>query len=146
MRAHPRMLRRQAIIWSLLLPGAALLGWFALPMSTRMQFTGLQVATLAFFVLIMLSIVWILAVGYVRADADGVQFRNGFKTHALQWSEIESIRFRAGDHWPFVELGESDVPMIGIQRSDGHHAEQDVAALRTLWAAGRRPRQDPELG
>lgn len=136
--AHPRLLRRQAIIWSVLLPGAALLGWFALPAAIRVQFTGLQLATLVFFILIMLGIIWVLAVGYVKADAHGVRFRNGVKAHRFAWQEIDAIRYRPGDHWPFVEMGDTDLPMIGIQRSDGPLADEDVAALRSLLAASQR--------
>lgn len=137
--AHPRLLRRQAVIWSIILPGAALLGWFGLPEMIRVQFSELQLATLIFFILIMLGIIWALALGYVHGDAEGVTFRNGFRTHHLPWSEVESIRYRPGDHWPFVDLADSDLPMIGIQRSDGPLADTDVAGLRALLDASRGP-------
>lgn len=138
--AHPHMLRRQASIWTVAMGGAALLGWFMLPASIRSLFTVAQVATLAFFLVFMLAVVWILALGWVKAGPQGLAFRNGLRTHQLPWHAVEGIRFRAADHWAFVDLtDDTDKPLLGIQRSDGPLADADVAALRALHAryAGR---------
>lgn len=133
--AHPRMLRRQALIWTVVLGGAAVFGWFALPASIRVLFTGLQVGTLLFFLLFMLGIVWVAAFGYVKAGPHGLTFRNGLRTHHVGWAQVEGIRYRSADHWAFVDLtDETDRMLLGIQRSDGHLADEDVAALRALHA------------
>lgn len=132
--AHPRVLRRHATIWTILLPGAALLGWFALPATVRAQFTGFQVATLLFFVVVMLAIVWALAACRVQAGPGGVRFRNGLAVREVPWREVAAVRFRQGDAWAFLELGAVDHPLIGIQRVDRGHVEEDVARLRELHA------------
>ncbi len=136
-KAHPRVLRRQAVIWSLLLPGAALLGWFTLPVNIRVQFTAFQISTLLFFMAIMLGIVWAVAACWVRGDAEGVTFRNGFRVHRVRWDAVDDIRFWPGDAWAFLELGDVDRALLGIQRTDGEAALADIEDLRALRAAAR---------
>lgn len=130
--AHPRMLRRQALIWSVLLPGMALFGWFALPASIRVQFTPFQIATLVFFLFVMLGMVWSMAGCWVKAGPGGVRFRNGLRVHEVPWGEIAAVRYRPGDAWAFLELGALDHPLLGVQRSDRGHVDADVARLREL--------------
>ena len=136
-KAHPRVLRRQAIIWSLVLPGAAVLGWFTLPASLRAQFTAFQVSTLLFFIAVMLGIVWIVAACWVRADAQGISFRNGLKVDRIEWDAVDGVRFWPGDAWAFLDVGDDDRPLLGIQRTDGEATLADIADLRALHAAAR---------
>ena len=52
------------------------------------------------------------------------------------WDEVESIRYRDGDHWAFVELTDtSDRPLLGIMRSDGDIADEKVAQIRAVARA-----------
>ncbi|MBK8462607.1 MAG: PH domain-containing protein [Nigerium sp.] len=133
MEAHPHMLRRQALIWTVVMGGSAVFGWFALPANVRALFTGFQVATLAFFVVVMLSIVWALGLGFVKAGPEGLLFRNGVRTRQVPWADVVSIRYTSADHWAFVELADdSDRPLLGIQRSDGALADEQVARLRAV--------------
>ncbi|MDO5533749.1 MAG: PH domain-containing protein [Propionibacteriaceae bacterium] len=133
--AHPHMIRRQAAIWTVVLGGSAVFGWFMLPAGIRALFTELQVLTLAFFVVFMLGVVWSVALGYVKAGPSGLKFRNGLNTRELAWSEVESIRYLPADHWAFVELtDDSDRALLGIQRSDGPKAQEQVDALRAVAA------------
>lgn len=133
--AHPRMIRRQASIWTIVLGGGAVFGWFMLPAEIRALFTVPQVATLAFFVAFMLAIVWTVALGYVKAGPQGLRFRNGLRTHEVSWSQVESIRYRPADHWAFVDFNDdTDRPLLGIQRSDGPLAEKQVDDLRAVAA------------
>lgn len=130
--AHPRMVRRQAILWSILLPGSAVLGWFMLPQNVRVLFSELQIGTLIFFVLVMLTIVWVMAICSVRAGPEGVVVRNGLRQHFVPWQEIASVRYWPGDSWAFLEKGTLDQPVLAIQRVDGRYATDDVEVLREL--------------
>ena len=133
--AHPHMMRRQASIWTIVLGGGAVFGWFMLPADVRVLFTAFQVATLAFFVAFMLGIVWTVALGYVKAGPAGLKFRNGLNTREVPWSDVEAIRYFPADHWAFVELtDDSDRALLGIQRSDGPLAEKQVDDLRAVAA------------
>jgi len=131
--AHPHLLRRQALIWTVVMFGAALFGWFSLPAAIRGMFTLPQTLTLLFFLAFMLGIVWVVASGFVRADAEGLWGRNGFRRYRYRWDEVESIRYRDSDHWAFVELNDAtDRPILGIMRSDGDAAQGKVDQLRAL--------------
>ncbi|WP_232549687.1 PH domain-containing protein [Propioniciclava soli] len=142
--AHPRMVRRQAILWSIVLPGAALLGWFMLPASIRVLFTGLQIGTLVFFVLIMLGIVWVMAMCWVKAGPEGVVLRNGLKRYHVPWDAVAAVRYWPGDSWAFLEKGHLDQPVLALQRVDGRYTDEDVEVLRELHAryAPVRPASD----
>lgn len=142
--ARPRVVTANAIAWSIVLPGAALLGWFALAPDIRALFTAFQIATLIFFLLFMLGFVWVIALSYVRADAAGLRFRNGLRTHRVGWDEVLGIRYAPGDAWAFVQLdgsgGRGDVdrlPLMGIMRTDKQRADRLVADLRSLQAAAQ---------
>lgn len=138
--AHPHLLRRQAVLWTIVMGGAALLGWFMLPAAIRAMFTLPQILTLAFFLVFMLGVVWTVASGWVRADASGLSGRNGLRNYRIGWNEIDSIRYRDGDHWAFVELNDTtDRPLLGIMRSDGEMADDKVEELRALAARHIRP-------
>ena len=133
--AHPHMLRRQAAIWTIVMGGAAVFGWFMLPQNIRVLFNGVQIATLIFFVAVMLGIVWAAALGYVKAGPQGMKFRNMAVTHEIPWSEIASVRFGPADHWAFVELADtSDRPVLGIMRSDGRLAQEQFDGLAAVAA------------
>lgn len=129
---RPRASLRMAISLSSSLVLASILGWVMTPVVIRDQFTPVQVLTLLFFLAIMIVVALGIGLSYVRADAEGLTFRNGAKTHEVPWSEVKAFRYRDGDPWPFV-LVRSEVeqrPMLGIQRSDRDYAEQCVAELR----------------
>lgn len=131
--AHPHMLRRQAAIWTLVLGGGAVFGWFMLPANIRTLFTAFQVWTLVFFVAVMLGIVWALALGNVKAGPSGMRFRNLVTTHEVPWSQIASVRFTPADHWAFIELVDtSDRPVLGIMRSDGALAQEQFDGLKAV--------------
>ena len=133
--AHPHMLRRQAAIWTIVMGGAAVFGWFMLPQNIRVLFNGFQIATLIFFVAVMLGIVWAAALGYVKAGPQGMKFRNMAVTHEIPWSEMASVRFGPADHWAFVELADiSDRPVLGIMRSDGRLAQEQFDGLAAVAA------------
>ncbi|HHU37715.1 MAG TPA: PH domain-containing protein [Propionibacterium sp.] len=133
--AHPHMLRRQAAIWTLVMGGGMVFGWFMLPANIRDLFNGFQIATLIFFVVVMLGIVWAVALSSVKAGARGLRFRNLFTTHDVPWHEVASVRFTPADHWAFVELADtSDRPVLGIQRSDGPLAQRQFDELNGVAA------------
>lgn len=138
--AHPHMLRRQATVWAILMPAAALFGWFALPVNVRTLFTVPQVLTLLFFLAVMLGIVAVLSAGWIKAGPAGVRYRNGLRTHEVPWDQITGIRYWSADHWPFLELvGDEERALLGIMRSDGPLADQQVAEFRAVAARYLHP-------
>ena len=139
---RPRRLRRIAVGIAVALAGLTAYGWFALPAEIRVLFTLSQRLTLlgvlAFLVLVMVA----LAMSVVRADADGLWFRNGLRTHRVPWDRVHQIILRRGDPWAFVLLTPADgTPftvdldaekrqLMAVQYGDGAAAQIGVEELR----------------
>ena len=139
---RPRRLRRIAVSFAVVLAVLTGFGWFALPENIRLLFTLSQRLTLlalvAFLVLVMLA----LGLSVLRADADGLWFRNGLRTHQVPWSRVHQIVLRRGDPWAFVLLTPADgTPfsvdldaekrqLMAVQYGDGAAAQIGVEELR----------------
>jgi hypothetical protein len=139
---RPRRLRVVAGLFAAALAVLTLYGWFALPSEIRVLFTLSQrltlLAVLAVLVLVMVS----LAMSVVRADADGLWFRNGLRTHTVPWNRVHQIILRRGDPWAFVLLTPADGrpftadldaekrQLMALQYGDGAAAQVGVEELR----------------
>jgi hypothetical protein len=110
-------------------------GWVAMPAQTRDLFTAPQLVTLASFVVVMIGFMMSVGLSYVRADADGLTFRNGLRTHHLDWSQVSGFRFTENDPWAYVLTeGEPDQrPLLGLQRTDRARAEASFLMLKAAW-------------
>lgn len=129
---RPRVLLGHAIVWTVVLVLFFGLGFFAFPPQIRALFTPLQLATLVFFLAFMLGFIWVLASCYVRADAEGLTYRNGLATHRTPWADVAGIRYRDGDAWAFVLLDAAGTrrALMGVMRTDGRRALAAVEDLR----------------
>ena len=89
----------------------------------------------------IVGFLWALAASYVRADAAGVTFRNGLRTHTIAWEDMHRILLRPGDAWVLLLIRPDDGPMesdvdaerrhmLGIQAGDGPSAQAAVEDLR----------------
>lgn len=138
---RPRVLRRHATVWSVVLVLFFVLGFFAFPPEIRALYNAFQIATLIFFLVFMLGFLWALAGCYVKADATGVTYRNGLVTHRTAWTEVHGIRYRDGDSWPFLLFDDHGTrkALMGIMRNDGQRAVDAVAEIRRLAAAAVTP-------
>jgi hypothetical protein len=145
---RPRLLRLVAIVASCSLLVLSFVGWFGLPASLRDQFTPSQIVTLLMILAFIVGFLWALAASYVRADAAGLTFRNGLRTHTIAWADIHRILLRPGDAWVLLLIRPDDGPMendvdaerrhlLGIQAGDGPSAQAAVEDLRQRWAAAR---------
>lgn len=132
---RPRRSLLTASVLSAVLLVAAGVGWVALPTDVRDLFTPVQLLTLALFVLVMLGLMMSIGLSYVRADATGLTFRNGLRTHHLDWSEVSAFRFTENDPWAYVLTdGDPDQrPLLGLQRTDQARAEAAFTALEAAW-------------
>ena len=132
---RPRRALLTACALSAVLLTAAVAGWVAMPTQTRDLFTAPQLLTLAFFVLVMIGFMMSVGLSYVRADAAGLTFRNGLRTHHLEWSQVTGFRFTENDPWAYVLTdGDPDQrSLLGLQRTDRARAEEAFAALNAAW-------------
>ncbi|MFT4217787.1 MAG: PH domain-containing protein [Micropruina sp.] len=133
---RPRASLRMGISLSTSLVLASFLGWTMTPQHIRDLFTPVQVLTLLLFLALMVGGALALGLSYVRADVEGLTFRNGVRTHVVPWTEVKAFRYRDGDPWAFVVVRGviEQRPLLGIQRSDRDLAEANVADLRARLA------------
>ena len=77
---RPRRLRLVASSFAVALVLLTLYGWFALPAEIQVLFTLSQRLTLLGVLAVLVGVMVLLALSVVRADADGLWFRNGLRT------------------------------------------------------------------
>jgi len=139
---RPRRLRVVAIVLAVVLTAATLFGWFALPKDIRVLFTPSQLATLLGLLAVLLLVMFSLAFSVVRADRDGLRFRNGLRTHTVPWDRVHKVILRRGDPWAMLLLTPSDgrpftadldaekQQLMAVQYGDGASAQMSVEELR----------------
>ncbi|MDO4718134.1 MAG: PH domain-containing protein [Propionibacteriaceae bacterium] len=125
-----------ALVGSIVLMVLAMYGWFSLGQEIRAKVTEFQLATLIFFVLVMVAIM--LSIGYSRmwANDDGVTVRNMFRVRTFALSDIVGVRFREGDPWAFLLLRDEGAEepkrhaILAIQSLERGEATTKVLRLR----------------
>lgn len=132
---RPRATLIMALVLSAVLVLASAIGWRLLPADIQVLFTGEQLATLVFFILVMIAVMLGIALSSVRADGDGLVVRNGPRAHRIAWSQVEGFRFTQHDPWAYVLVSEEPGtrPLIALQRVDGDRARSAVAELTAMW-------------
>lgn len=134
--ARPHRPLWTAVALSVVLVAASVLGYAALGAETQARFTPLQLGTLILFLIVMVAMMMIPATSWIRADSEGVSFRNGLRVRRLPWEAVESItaphrssfarlvlnpEFRTDDHDAYL--------ILGIQAADGDRARRAVDDL-----------------
>jgi len=139
---RPRRLRVVAGLFAAALAVLTLVGWFALPTEIRVLFTLSQRLTLLAVLAVLVVVMAALAFSVVRADAEGLWFRNGFRTHSVPWVRVHQVILRRGDPWAFVLLTPADGrpftvdldaekrQLMALQYGDGAAAQVGVEELR----------------
>lgn len=133
-------LRFFVLLSSLALVLLSFVFWVALPPNLKAEFTLSQAVTLLIILGLFVFALLIIGSGVVRADADGLYFRNGLSRHRYPWSRVHHVVLRPGDAWAHVLLIPTDRPvtekadlehrmLMGIQTGDGTYATEAVADL-----------------
>jgi hypothetical protein len=140
--ARPHRVRVIAIIATLALCVLTAIGWLLLPVEVRALFTLSQRLTLLGVLALLIVGMVALASCYVRADANGLQIRNGLRVHAVPWDRVHKIILRSGDPWalllikpedgrPFeADLDAEKRQLMGIQTVGGLLAKAAVNELK----------------
>lgn len=122
--------------------------WVALPPNLKAEFTLSQAVTLLIILALFVVALFVIGSGVVRADADGLSFRNGLSRSRYPWSRVHRVVLRDGDAWAHVLLVPTDRPLetdadldhrmlMGIQRGDGAYATEAVGDLNRRARAHR---------
>lgn len=141
--ARPRRVFVGAIAATGALLSGSLYAWFAMPAEIRQQFNIAEVGTLALILAILIFLVWLIGASSVRADAQGIRFRNGLRVHRFAWSEVAGFQLRESDPWVRIvlyatiqdgaEAGEHiTLGIVGLQPSDGPRAMAAIDHIREL--------------
>ena len=140
--AWPRRLRIFGFAITVALCALTAFWWFALPAEIRELFTLSQRLTLLGVLALLVGVILAVAMSSVRADAEGVQIRNGLRRYAVPWPRVHKIIFRSGDPWAQlllipddgrgfeVSLDAEKRQLMGIQAVDGAQAHAAVEELR----------------
>jgi hypothetical protein len=93
-------------------------------------FTGSQIGTLVVIYLGIVVGLHGIARSHVRASDAGLEIRNGYRTHAIAWSEIRGISMPPGAPWPTLLHGDDErIMLFALQRSDGPRTAKAVDEL-----------------
>jgi hypothetical protein len=128
--------RLAAVGFGGLLVGAFLALWFTFPPETRAQFSVLQRATVIFFILVGVGLLYGLARSRVTAAEDGIVVVNGYRKRSYDWAELVAVRMPRGAPWPTADIADGTaISMLGIQGSDGSRATTAVREINALLDA-----------
>lgn len=101
--------------------------------------------SLVLFGLVCAAIMGFLARASITATEDGLRVVNIVRTWVLEWAEIVDVRMPDGEPWPTLDLADgTSIVAMGIQRSDGPRAQEDLAQLLALIHQ-RGEAQEPEI-
>ena len=140
--ARPHKLRVLVVIAAGALCALTAVGWFALPAEIRVLFSWSQRLTLIAVLAALLLVIVAAAASYVQADAEGLRFRNGLRSHQVPWDRVHKIILRRGDPWAMLLMTPADGrefsadldaekrQLMGIQAGDHALADQAVEELR----------------
>ena len=125
--------RLAAVGFGGLLVGSFAALWFTFPPETRDQFSVLQRATVIFFILVGVALLYALARSRVSATDAGVVVVNGYRKRTFEWAELVAVRMPRGAPWPTADVADGTaVSLLGIQSSDGPRAQVAVREINAL--------------
>jgi hypothetical protein len=145
---RPRRLRVLVIVATVALVGITAVGWFGLPSEVRLLFTLSQRLTLLGVLAVLVGVIAAVAASYIRVDDQGLQLRNGLRTHEVPWARVHKIILRPGDPWALLlikpatgefqaELDAEKRMVMGIQAHDGPVAVAAVDEIRRRLQVSR---------
>lgn len=135
-RFRPLGVRVAAVLFGVVLVGAVVVIWLALPREAQEGFNFAMKATLAGMVLAGIAIGHALARCRVDADEDGVTVVNGYRSYRLTWQQVVRVSLRPGSPWAVLDLTDGTTrAAMGIQGSDGSRAVRQARQLRALVEA-----------
>jgi hypothetical protein len=99
---RPRGPRIAALVFGVVLVGGFAWLWISFDDQTREAVSGLQRATVIFFLGVGLAALNGLARSRVTASVDGLELVNGYRTRRLEWAQVVRVSMPAGAPWPTV--------------------------------------------
>ncbi|MFC7406720.1 PH domain-containing protein [Georgenia alba] len=70
-----------------------------------------------------------------RPSEGGLRVRNLIRTRDVEWAEIVSVNFGAGDPWVYLDLSDGEtLAVMAVQSADGERGRAEARRLATLVA------------
>jgi hypothetical protein len=93
-------------------------------------FTGSQITTLVLIYVAIVAVLHGIGRSYVRASDDGLEIRNGYRTHVIPWGQIRGISMRRGAPWPTLVHGDDErTVLFALQGTDGPRTKKAIDEL-----------------
>ena len=93
-------------------------------------FTGTQITTLVLIYVAIVAVLHGIGRSYVRASDDGLEIRNGYRTHFIPWGQIRGISMRRGAPWPTLVHGDDErTVLFALQGTDGPRTKKAIDEL-----------------
>lgn len=129
--------RIAGVVFAVVLVGGFAWLWVSFDQQTRDTVSGLQKATVIFFVGLGLALINGLARSRITATEEGLEVVNGYRKRRLEWAQVVRVSMTVGAPWPTLDLDDgSTISAMGIHGSDGQRAKVAVAELRALISRG----------
>lgn len=124
-------------VFAVVLVGGFAWLWVSFDQQTRDTVSGLQKATVVFFVGLGLALINGLARSRITATEEGLEVVNGYRKRRLEWAQVVRVSMTVGAPWPTLDLDDgTTISAMGIHGSDGQRAKVAVAELRALISRG----------
>ena len=133
---RPKGPRIAALVFGIVLVGGFAWLWVSFDDQTREAVSGLQRATVIFFLGVGLAALNGLARSRVTASVDGLELVNGYRKRRLEWAQVVRVSMPAGAPWPTMDLDDgTTISVMGIHGSDGARARTAVTELKALLSS-----------
>jgi hypothetical protein len=101
-----------------------------LALPQNIVFTPEQIGTLVVIYLAIVVAMHGIGRSYVRASDGVLEIRNGYRDHAIAWSEIRGISMRPGAPWPTLVHGDDERTILfALQGTDGPRTKKAIDEL-----------------
>lgn len=125
--------RIAGIVFAVVLVGGFGWLWVSFDQQTKDTVSGLQKATVVFFVGLGLALINGLARSRITATEEGLEVVNGYRKRRLAWAQVVRVSMTVGAPWPTLDLDDgTTISAMGIHGSDGARAKAALGELRAL--------------
>ena len=101
-----------------------------LALPQNIAFKPEEIGTLVLIYLAVIIAMHGIGRSYVRASDDGLEIRNGYRTHVVPWAEARGISMRPGAPWPTLVHGDDERTILfALQGTDGSRTRKALDEL-----------------
>ena len=124
-------------VLSMVLVGGSAALWVGMDPIARSEWTWPQIATIVFFLVVIVAVVMGIGLSKVSVGPDGVTIRNAVQVNHYGWDQVDDFVMAPGDSWVHLQLVDDDQDgaahmVLAVQRAEGDRADEHLAQLRAM--------------